>query len=143
MQQKKTHKKKLDEFWSEYRFPKFKIELKQRSLTLFDRTFSNLTSFFLSKILNYFNEYQNWNFSVLWLNWTQTIQRKQNQTFFHVTYLKLISYFIGHKVLDYFNDFYNWYLSISMQKWVQTSKIKYNPTGHWKIWQHSSLFAKR
>ena len=33
------------------------------------------------KLLKYFNDFQNRNFSVLWLKWTQTMGLKQNQTF--------------------------------------------------------------
>ena len=39
--------------------------------------------FFYQKKVKYFNDLQNWNFSVLWLKWTQTMEMKQNQTFFH------------------------------------------------------------
>ena len=48
--------------------------------------------FFLSKILKYFNDFQNWNFSVLRLKWTQTMERKQNQTFSHWPYSNLTPY---------------------------------------------------
>ena len=41
---------------------------------------------------------------------------KQNQTFFHRTYLNMTSFFIGHNILKSFNDFYNWHLSVSLQK---------------------------
>ena len=49
-------------------------------------------SFSLSKILKYFNDFQNRNFSVLRLKWTQTMQRKQNQTFSHWPYSNLTPY---------------------------------------------------
>ena len=43
--------------------------------------------FFIKKYeRKYFNDLQNQNFSVLWLKWTQTMEIKQNQTFFHGTY---------------------------------------------------------
>ena len=42
---------------------------------------SNAISF-LSKILKYFNDFHNQNFSFLWLKWTQAIEIKQNQAFF-------------------------------------------------------------
>ena len=51
------------------------------------------------------------------------MEMKQNQTFFHGTYLNLISFLIDPKILKYFNDFHNWQLAISLQKWAQT-KIK-------------------
>ena len=37
----------------------------------------------------YFNDFQNWNFSVSWLKWTQEIEMKQNQTFSQGTYSNL------------------------------------------------------
>ena len=32
-------------------------------------------------IIHNFNDFQNWNFSVLWLKWTQAMKMKQNQIF--------------------------------------------------------------
>ena len=82
-------------------------------------TYSNLTSYiFYEKMLKYFTDFQNQNFSVLWLQWSQTTEMKQNQTFFHDTHSDLTSFFSGRKTLNYFNDFYNWHFSISLQKWV-------------------------
>ena len=43
-------------------------------------------------ILKYFNDFQNQNFSILWLKRSQTIGKKQNQTSFHETYLNLTAY---------------------------------------------------
>ena len=40
----------------------------------------------------YFNDYQNQNFSVLWLKWIQKMETKQNQGFFHGAYSNLTSY---------------------------------------------------
>ena len=50
--------------------------------------------FLYQRLLKYFNDFQNQNFSV----WTQTMELKQNQTFS-----------VGHNqiILKYFNDFYN------------------------------------
>ena len=79
---------------------------------------------FYQRILKYFSDFQNGNFSVLWLNWTQTMEMKQNKTLFLGVYSNLTSFLIGRKNLKYFNGFYNWYLSISLQNWAQTSKIK-------------------
>ena len=36
---------------------------------------------FFIKTLKYFNDFQNRNFSVLWLKWVQTMGLKQNHTF--------------------------------------------------------------
>ena len=61
--------------------------------TQFDRTYSNLTPFFfIKKILNYFNNFQNQTFSVLWLKWTEAVEMKLNQAFFHRTHSNLTSY---------------------------------------------------
>ena len=49
-------------------------------------------------------------------NLNPTMEMKQNQTFFHGTYLNLTSFFIGRKILKYLNDFYNKHFSISLQK---------------------------
>ena len=58
------------------------MEMKQ-TLTFFHGTYLNLTSYkFLSKILKYFNDFQNQNFPVLRLTGNQTIEMKQNQKFF-------------------------------------------------------------
>ena len=50
--------------------PKFYSESLNQN-TLFDRTHSNLTWFFYQKELKYFNDFQNRNFSVVWLKWTK------------------------------------------------------------------------
>ena len=68
--------------------------------------------FFYQKILMHFNDFQSQNLSVLWIKWTQVMEMKPSQTFFHGPYSNLTSLFIGHKVLMYFNDLYNQHLSI-------------------------------
>ena len=70
-----------------------------------------MTSFFYQKILKYFSDFQNRNFSVLWLKWTQAIEMKQNQTFFHGTYsnLTLTSYLFLSK-------------NIKVSKWLWEAK---------------------
>ena len=52
------------------------------------------------------------------------MKMKQNQTFFHGTYLSLTAFFIGHKILKYFNDIYNWHLSISKTITNKSNGIK-------------------
>ena len=79
---------------------------------------------FYQQILKYFNVFPNQNISVLWLKWTQAMEMKQNQTFFHGTYSNLTSIFTGRQILKYFNNFYNLHFLISLQKWAQTSKKK-------------------
>ena len=63
---------------------------------------SDSISFFIKKILKYFNDFQNQNFSLLWLKWTPIMQMKQNQTFFHGTYSNLTSYFFLSKNIKVF-----------------------------------------
>ena len=63
--------------------------------------------FFHQNILKYLSDFQNWNFWILWLKWTQTMGMKQTQTFFPGTYSNLMLFFIGRKILENFNDFYN------------------------------------
>ena len=48
--------------------------------------------FFYQKLLKSFNDFQNQNLSLLWLKWNQTMEIKQNQTFFHGTYSNLTPY---------------------------------------------------
>ena len=52
--------------------------------------------FFYQNTLKYFNDFQNRHFSVLWLKWTQTMEKKQNQTFFHGTYSNLTLFLSKH-----------------------------------------------
>ena len=80
----------------------------------------------LLKTLKYFNDLQNWNFAVLWLNWTQTIEMNQNQTFFHGSYSRYLFYLKYLKILKYFNDFQNRNFSVLWIKWTQTVKTKQN-----------------
>ena len=60
---------------------------------------------FCYKILKYSSDFKNLNFSVLRLKWTETMEMKQNQTFFHWRYLSLTQYLFYQKILKYFNDF--------------------------------------
>ena len=53
-------------------------------------------SFFYQNILKYFNDSQHRNFLVLWLKWSQTMEMKQNQTFFHGTYSNLPPFLSKH-----------------------------------------------
>ena len=59
------------------------MDMKQNQIFLYG-TYSNLTPYLFSikKILNYFNDFQNQNFSFLLLQLNQMIEMKQNQTFF-------------------------------------------------------------
>ena len=84
---------------------------------------------------------RNRNFSVLWLKWTQIMEMKKNQIFFHETHSDLASFFICCKILKCLNDFYNWHVSISLHKWAQISKAKWNKAGYVQIWQYFPLFT--
>ena len=48
-----------------------KMKMKQNQ-PFFHETYSNLTSYIFYQIIKYFNDIQNRNFTVSWLNWTQT-----------------------------------------------------------------------
>ena len=82
--------------------------------------------FFYQKILKYFNELQNQNFSVLWLKWTQTIEMKQSQTFFHGTCSNWHHICFHQKKLKCFNDFQNLNFPVLWLKWTQTMEMKQN-----------------
>ena len=73
-----------------------KVNPNKRSKTksdIFHWTYSNLRSYLLYlNILKYFNDFQNWNLSILWLKWTQIMEMKQNQRFFDWT----ISFLLKH-----------------------------------------------
>ena len=80
-------------------------------------------------ILKYFNDFQNQNFSILWLKRSQTIGKKQNQTSFHETYLNLTAYlFFYQYILKHFNDFQNREFSVLWLKWTETMGMKQNQT---------------
>ena len=83
-----------------------------------------LLVFFNKKKLKYFHDFQNQSFSVLWLMWTQTLEMKQKETFFHGTNSNLTSFFFNCKILKQFNYFHKWHYSVSLQKWVKASKLK-------------------
>ena len=96
-------------------------------------------------MLKYFNDFKNQDFSVFWLKWTQTMEMKQNQTFFHGTYSNLTSFIFCQKLLKYFNNFKNQDFPVLWLKWIQTLEIKQNQTfymGHNQILHHFSLVPK-
>ena len=74
------------------------------------------------------NDLKNQNFSVLWLKWTQTMEIKENQTFFHETYSNLLTYLFYQKISKYFNDFQNRNFSVLRLKWTQTIEMQKNQT---------------
>ena len=58
----------------------------------FPRNIFESDTFFHQNILKYFNDFQNRNFSILWIKWTQKMEMKQNKIFFHGTYSNLTAY---------------------------------------------------
>ena len=86
-----------------------------KTLTLLDMAYLTLTSFFIKKC---FNDPQNWNFSVLWLKWTQTLKMKQIHTFFDGNIEIWRHIFFDQKILKYFNDFKNRNFSVLWVKWT-------------------------
>ena len=74
--------------------------------------------------------------------WTQTIEMKQNQTFFHGIWHHIFFY---HKILRHFNDFPNQNFSVLWLKWTQAMEMKWNQTfsmRHIQIWHHIFFYQK-
>ena len=94
-----------------------------------------MTFFFNQKILQYFNDFHNGNFSVLPLKWGLNDRNETNSHIF-LWDIYLTSFFLGRKTLNNFNDFYNWHFSIPLPNWAQTNKMKENLTGQVQIWQY-------
>ena len=112
--------------------------------------------FFYENILKYFNDFRNQNFWVLWQKLTQTMEMKQNQTFFYRTYSNLTPYLFfiknyksiwmtfkieisqfydyltpylfSSKMLKYLNDLQNRNFSVLWPKWAHTMEMKRNQT---------------
>ena len=80
--------------------------------------FKSDTICFLSKNTKIFQWLSKSNISVFLLHWTQTIEMRQNQVFFHGIYSNLTSFLIGHKIMKYLNDWHQRHISISSQKWM-------------------------
>ena len=126
-----------------------KILLKHQSLDNIRHCLTehnHIWRFFYQKTLKYFNDLQNQNFSVLWLKWTQTMEMKKNQIFFHGTYSNLAPHLFLSK-------------NIKLFQWLSKSKFlsimtKVNPNngnetksdifsmGHIQIW-HNIFFIKK
>ena len=89
----------------------------------------NLTPYgFYQKILMYLNDFQNRNFSDLWLNWSQKMKMKKNQTF-SMGHIQIWHHmFFYQKILMYFNDFQNRNFPVSWLYWTQTMEMKQNQT---------------
>ena len=91
---------------------------------------SDSTLFLYQNILKYFNVFQNRNFSILWLKWTQKMKMKQNQTFFHGTFSNLTPFYIKtYKSISVtskieISQFYDFL----WLKWTQTMEMKQNQT---------------
>ena len=59
--------------------------------------------FFYPKILKYFNDFQNRNFSVL-TKVNENIENEKNQAYFHEAYSNLTLFFNDCKILQYLSD---------------------------------------
>ena len=139
----------MDKFWSDNKFHNWKAlnylnkvlnlyfstycqkqaqktKLKSNQ-TLFDRTYSNLTLFFCSKILQYFGDFQNQTFSVLWLKWTQATKWNKISHFF-MRHIQIWNYF--SLVAKYWNILMTFIIAIFQfhykmeHKQVKWDKIK-------------------
>ena len=85
-----------------------KIKLKQWSLNQIRHCLTEhiqMWHHFFDQLLKYFHDFQDQNFSVLWLRWTQTMETKQNQTLFHGKYSNMTSCLFYQRTLKYFNVF--------------------------------------
>ena len=81
--------------------------------SIFKSDTKNITKYyylFYQKILKCFNNFQNRNFSVLWLKWIKAMEMKQNQTFFSVTYSNLTPHLFISK-------------NIKVLRWLSKSKF--------------------
>ena len=82
------------------------MKLKQNQ-TLFRGTYWNLTLFFIGyKILKYFTDFYNWNFSISLCN--------QSEIKLHGTCANLTLFFVIYKVVHYLSDFWNIFLQKKM-----------------------------
>ena len=55
------------------------MAMRQIKFDIFQWEILKSDAIFYQRILKYFSDFQNGNFSVLWLNWTQTMEMKQNE----------------------------------------------------------------
>ena len=152
-------------FWSDNRFLNWKISIsikfkmcisqliakilhKQQiksNQTLFDKGIIKSDIIFYQKILNYFNDLQNWNFSFLWITWTETMEMKLNQTFFHWTYSNLTPYLFLLKSIKVFqwlskSKFLSFMTKVNTKKW-KWNKIRHFLMGDIQIW-HIFFYQK-
>ena len=80
--------------------------------------------FFNQRILKYSNDFQNRNFSVLWLKWTQTMEMKFLHGIFPWgTFKPDMIYLFSKKMLKYFNNFQNQNFSVFWLQWTEKSGI--------------------
>ena len=123
------------------------MKVKQNQ-TSFHGIYLNLTAhIFNQNISNYFNDFQNQDFSIFWLKWTQTIfwlkwtqtifwlkwtqtmAMKQNQTFFHGIYSKSDTFL-----------YQNQNFSSLWLKWTETMGMKQNQTFFHGTYSNLTLF---
>ena len=84
--------------------------------------------FLYQKLLKYFNDFQNQNFSVLWLKWTWIMEITLNQTFFHRTYSNLTPYLSLSKNIKIFQWLSKSNFSVLWLKWTQIMDVTLNQT---------------
>ena len=126
-----------------------KILLKQRSLNQIRHCLTgHIQSWYHLLFGNkkYFNDFQNRNFWVLWLNWIQTMEKKQNQTFFHGAYSNLTSYTFllkNIKVLQWFSKskFLSFITEVNPNNENETKSGIFF-MGHIQIWYYFWLVPK-
>ena len=154
MPKKQIRQKKQDKFWSGNKFLNWKILnyfnnlkirisqlivkilFKQRSLKQTRHCLTGHTQiwhyfcFFLSKKkFMHFNDFQNQNFSVLWLKWIHTIKMKENQTIFHGTYSSLTSYLFFIKNIKVFQ----WYSKSKFLSFMTKANLSNGNETKWDI----------
>ena len=148
----KKKKKNWGKFWSGNRFlnwnkinyPYFSIYCQSSTQTtkvkpnqkVFDRTNSNLTSFFIKKLFQWI-----WKLKIPSFM-TKVNPNNINETksdIFPLAYSNLIPYLFFQKILKHFNDFQNQNFSVLWLK--PTQKVEKNKSRHFEIWHHFSPVA--
>ena len=82
---------------------------------------------------------------ILWRKWTQIMEMKQNQTFFHGTHSNLTPYLSLSKIIKIFPWLLKLKIEVLWLKWTQAMELKQNQTffhGTIQIWHYFSLVVK-
>ena len=92
---------------------------------------------FIETYFKYFNDFQNWNFSILWLEWTQAMKMKQNQTFFQASYSNLTLFSL---VLKYYDISITFIIDIfQFHCKIEHNQVKWNKIT-WDLCKSDSIF---